>query len=237
MLSKSSARWFFILGTTVFSLVFLGLTIDTIRQVPSRSNQEKLTPAVKRGHDLWTDNNCMGCHTLLGEGAYYAPELTKVIERRGAAWIKIFLKDPEAMFPGRRKMVKYPFSDQDIDDLVAFFEWIGQIDTNGFPPKPNMVSQVQTANNQDLGHQAFPAGTPEMFSTICISCHAIGGRGGKVGPALDNLATRFSRDQLHAWLKDPQSVKPGTAMPQLPMSDQVRSELVDFLFDYQGGQP
>lgn len=43
----------------------------------------------------------MGCHTLLGEGAYYAPELTKVVERRSAAWIDRFLQDPEAMYPGR----------------------------------------------------------------------------------------------------------------------------------------
>ncbi len=237
MLSKSSARWFFISGTTVFSLVFLGLTLDTLRQVPARSHDEKLTPAVSRGHEIWTRNNCMGCHTLLGEGAYYAPELTLVVERRGAAWIKAFLKDPEAMFPGRRKMVKYPFSEAELDDLVAFFEWVGQIDTNGFPPKPDMVAQVQTANNQDLGAMAFPANTPEMFSTICVSCHALGGRGGKVGPALDHLATRFDRERLTAWLKDPQSIKPGTTMPQLPMTDQVRAELVDFLLTDQGGQP
>jgi nitric oxide reductase subunit C len=46
-----------------------------------------------------------------GEGAYYAPELTKVVERRGAAWISLFLKDPQKMFPGQRKMVQYNFTD------------------------------------------------------------------------------------------------------------------------------
>jgi nitric oxide reductase subunit C len=76
----------------------------------------------------------MGCHTILGEGAYYAPELTKVVDRRGEPWLRIFLKDPQAMFPGKRRMVQYDFSDEQIEDVIAFLGWIGEIDTNGFPP-------------------------------------------------------------------------------------------------------
>ena len=64
----------------------------------------------------------MGCHTLFGEGAYYAPELTKVVERRGKPWLRLFLKDPEKMFPGQRKMVNYQFNDKQIEDVIAFLE-------------------------------------------------------------------------------------------------------------------
>ncbi len=111
MLSKSAAKAFFLGGTALCSTVFLGLTIDTFRQIPARTNAAALTDAVKRGKHLWEDNNCMGCHTLFGEGAYYAPELTKVYERRGPVFIRSMLKDPEAMFPGQRKMVNYHFKD------------------------------------------------------------------------------------------------------------------------------
>ncbi|CAM2006204.1 c-type cytochrome [Acanthopleuribacter pedis] len=237
MLSKSAARLFFLGGTAVFSLVFLALTIDTLRQIPKRSNAEDMTDAVKRGHDLWTFNNCMGCHTLLGEGAYYAPELTKVVERRGKPWIRIFLKDPEAMFPGRRKMINYGFNDGEIEDLLAFFEWVGRIDTNGFPPEPDLAEKIQATQvvtrQTTSDHKALPQ--PEMFRTICMSCHALGGKGGVVGPALDTVAAKYSRAQLDLWLKNPQEVKPGTSMPKLPMDDTVRRELVDFLLSYQGG--
>ena len=75
---------------------------------------------------------------------------------------------------------------------------------------------------------------PEMFRTICVSCHAIGGKGGVVGPALDDVAARYDRGQLDLWLRDPQAVKPGTTMPQLPMSPEVRAELVNFLLGTQG---
>ena len=80
----------------------------------------------------------MGCHTLLGEGAYYAPELTKVYERRGPEFIKAMLRDPQAMYPGQRRMVKYNFTDAEIAALVAFLQWIGEMDLNGFA-KPTLL--------------------------------------------------------------------------------------------------
>ena len=136
MLSKSAAKWFFLLGTAFFASIFLALTYDTFQQIPRQTNAHNLTSEVIHGKDLWDQKNCMGCHTLLGEGAYYAPELTKVYENRGPEFIKLMLTDPESMFPGERKMVKYDMTEEEKDALVAFFKWIGEIDTNGFPPKP-----------------------------------------------------------------------------------------------------
>ena len=136
MLSKNQAKLFFLGGTLLFSLVFILLTIDTIQQIPNQTHAENLNPQAIHGKELWDKNICMGCHTLLGEGAYYAPELTKVYERRGPEWIKLLLKDPQALYPGQRKMVKYDFTDQEREDLVAFFKWIGEMNLNGFPAKP-----------------------------------------------------------------------------------------------------
>ena len=70
---------------------------------------------------------------------------------------------------------------------------------------------------------------PAYFDSVCIACHAVGGAGGNVGPALDGVAHRMSAEELDRWLADPQSVKPGTAMPMLGLSDDVRSELVTWL--------
>ncbi|HHO55351.1 MAG TPA: cytochrome c, partial [Trueperaceae bacterium] len=143
MLSKSQARLFFLIGTVGFSLLFLFLTVDTMRQVPKQTNQDQITEAVIRGKRIWEHNYCTGCHTIFGEGAYYAPELTKVLDRRGEPWVRTFLKDPQAMFPGERKMTNYHFSDQQIDDLIAYFDWIGKVDLNGFPPEPvNALAQA-----------------------------------------------------------------------------------------------
>lgn len=132
MLSKKQARAFFLGGTVVTFLIFIGLTIYSFSKANDQSNEENITEAVVRGKNLWEENNCMGCHTLMGEGAYYAPELTKVIERRGEGYIKAVLMTPVDWAPNGRKMVTYGFSKEEAEDLIAFFSWIGEIDLNGF---------------------------------------------------------------------------------------------------------
>ncbi|MCR9140887.1 MAG: c-type cytochrome [bacterium] len=226
MLSKSQARAFFLIGTALFSALFIGLTVDTVRQTAARTNEQNLSDSVKRGKLIWEKNNCMGCHTILGEGAYYAPELTNVVKKRGAEWIRTFIKDPEAMFPGERKMVKYDFTEDEITDVIAFLEWVGEIDTNGWPPEPDLKAPTVVAaapGSPQIGD------APEKYRQLCVACHALGGEGGNVGPALDGVASRYDTEYLNRWLADPAGVKPGTTMPKLPLTDAERRELVGFL--------
>jgi len=132
MLSKKQARAFFLGGTVVTFLIFIGLTIFSLSKAQDQTHEENLTEAVIRGKDLWDHNNCMGCHTLMGEGAYYAPELTRVIERKGEGYVKAVSMSETPWKVTGRQMVAYNMSNEDADDLVAFFEWIGNIDLNGF---------------------------------------------------------------------------------------------------------
>lgn len=233
MLSKSQARLFFVVTTLGFSAVFLGLTVDTIRQAPERSNEDQLTAEVIRGKDLWEANNCMGCHTILGEGAYYAPELTEVYERRGPQWIDIFLQDPQAMYPGQRKMVQYDFTAEERAEVIAFLKWVGEIDTNGFPAKPDLADGASmgkvVAASASTSAAVSAHAPPEMFTNVCQACHTVGGKGGNVGPALDGVAKRYTATELDRWLANPQAVKPGTAMPNLGLTDPVRAELTEWL--------
>jgi len=144
MLSKKQARAFFLGGTLVTFLIFIGLTVYSLGEAQDQTNYENITEQVVRGKNLWDSNNCMGCHTLLGEGGYYAPELTKVIERRGEGYIKAVLMSPIPWEPNGRKMVAYGFSPEEATDLIAFFDWIGKIDLNGFE---TIVSPLAKDNN------------------------------------------------------------------------------------------
>ena len=139
MLSKKQARAFFLGGTFVTFLVFIGLTIFSLSGPQDQSNSENITEAVVRGKKIWETNNCMGCHTLLGEGAYYAPELTKVVDRlnikydgQGEEVLKSILMSEVPWQPNGRKMVAYSMTDQEASDMLEFFKWIGEIDLNGF---------------------------------------------------------------------------------------------------------
>ncbi len=226
MLSKSQAKLFFISGTLLFTVLLLILTVDTLRQVPIQTRESNLSEEVKRGKLLWDKNNCMGCHTIMGEGAYYAPELTKVYDRRGPEWMKVFIKDPQAMFPGERKMTKYNVTDAEINDLIAFFKWIGEVDLNGFPAKPTLAVSINSLPTS-VDNSSIPQ--PAKFKSLCMACHSLSGVGGKVGPALDGVGRKFNSEYLHKWISNPSEVKPGTAMPKLELTEEEKNEIVKFL--------
>lgn len=240
MLTKLQAKVFFLGGTAVFGGIFLVLSLDTHLKVPEQTHANNITPTVVAGKRIWEQNNCMGCHTLFGEGAYYAPELTKVVERRGKEWIKVFMKDPQAMFPGQRKMVKYGFTDEQIDHVVAFLDWCGQVNLNGFPAKPPLRDALVGPRPvlASTGPAPLKKPVPAVFTAgTCIGCHQIQGQGGAAGaligaPPLDDVFRRYDRVKLVEWIKNPPGVKPGTKMPKLygiAINDQQLEEIVNYL--------
>ena len=134
--TKSMARNIFLGGATFFFLLLVALTFDTMQVLPKRDHRENITDSVVRGKHVWEKNNCIGCHTLLGEGAYYAPELGNVYARRGGDFIKVWLQSrPAKGTPGpRRQMPQFNLTDQELEDMVAFLKWTGEINTSKWPP-------------------------------------------------------------------------------------------------------
>jgi nitric oxide reductase subunit C len=132
--TKSMARNIFFGGGLFFFLLFVALAFDTTQKLPKLDHRENLTPEVIRGKHIWEVNNCIGCHTLLGEGAYFAPELGNVYKRRGGEFIKAWIKAMPTGAPGRRQMPQFNLSEQELDDMVAFLKWTSEINTQNWPP-------------------------------------------------------------------------------------------------------
>lgn len=134
MLTKAMARNVFYGGSVFFFLLFLGLTFDTVQGLSKTDNRQNLTEAAARGKHIWETRNCVGCHSLLGEGAYFAPELGNVYERRGPDFIKAWMKAMPTNSPGRRQMPQFHLTDQELDDLVEFLKYANGINTQNWPP-------------------------------------------------------------------------------------------------------
>lgn len=132
--TKAMARNVFYGGTVFFFLLFLALTFDTMQGLPKTDNRAAITPAVAAGKHVWETRNCLGCHTLLGEGAYYAPELGNVYKRRGPDFIKAWMQSMPSNTPGRRQMPQFNLTDKELDDLVEFLKYSSEIDTQNWPP-------------------------------------------------------------------------------------------------------
>lgn len=135
--TKSMARNMYYGGGVFFFLVFLGLTFDTIKQTPKRDNHENMNEHVALGKKVWETNNCIGCHTLLGEGAYFAPELGNVYERFGNSTeaIKGYIQSrPVDGIPGRRSMPQFNLSEEELDAVAEFLKYVNGINTANWPP-------------------------------------------------------------------------------------------------------
>jgi len=48
------------------------------------------------GRRVFQAYNCMGCHTIVGNGAYFGPDLTDLYRRAGPAWLAAFLPSANA---------------------------------------------------------------------------------------------------------------------------------------------
>lgn len=141
--TKSMARNIFYGGSVFFFLLFLALTFDTTATLPERDRRELLDPntelgrQIAQGKEVWENNNCIGCHSLLGEGAYFAPELGNVYVRFGNSTeaIKAFIQSrPADGIPGRRSMPQFNLSADELEAVAQFLKYASQINTAGWPP-------------------------------------------------------------------------------------------------------
>lgn len=113
-------------------------------------SEEEAEALVKLGKLTTQAKNCMNCHTLLGNGAYYAPDLTKAWldqywgtkEIREVQMVE-FIKDPSDKLHNSvgRRMPKLGITDEEARGVVAFLKWMSSIDTNGFPYNFKSIEQ------------------------------------------------------------------------------------------------
>lgn len=110
-------------------------------------SEEEAMALLRRGRLVIQSRNCMECHTLLGNGAYFAPDLTKAwldpmwegimllatgARSREEAMVK-FLRFPDRYATWKRRMPNLHLSEEEARAVVAYLKWMAAIDTNGFP--------------------------------------------------------------------------------------------------------
>ena len=114
-------------------------------------SEEEAEKLVSLGKMTIQAKNCMNCHTLLGNGAYYAPDLTKAWLDQGWGAESVrenmmvsFLMDPKTNGRGygtMRRMPNLGITEEEAHGIVAFLKWMSSIDTNGFPNNFKTIPQ------------------------------------------------------------------------------------------------
>lgn len=132
--TKAMARNMFLGSAVFFLIIYVVLTVSTWHEIPRLDHAAQMSAAVRHGKYLVDVNDCQGCHTINGEGSYFAPELDNVYTRRGPAFIKAWMMSQPTGVAGRRQMPDFHLDSQQLDDIVAYLQWLSQVDTQHWPP-------------------------------------------------------------------------------------------------------
>ncbi|MCB9449962.1 MAG: c-type cytochrome [Anaerolineaceae bacterium] len=188
------ARLFFAACLLVSVALGLVAASDTLTTRP-------MSFSAGNGLAVWYANGCEGCHTLYGQGAAFAPDLTQIYNLRGVDYLREFLANPSAFYPDQRHMPVFGLTVSETDNLLAFLQWVGEQDTaETWPPR---LLQVRGGVGLDSGGVSDttrgtipedPVGRGEYWfkrpPAICATCHALTPDVVIVGPSLAGVATR-----------------------------------------------
>ncbi len=176
-------------------------------------------PRLAEGRRLIVESGCVSCHEIPGfEGmSFRGPALDSLGYKVRPGWLPEWLRDPRSYLPSSR-MGNFRLSDGEIAGLEAL-----------------LLSQKARVPLDSSGvdwRRADAANGRALFGELrCVSCHAVNGRGGTMGPELTRIGDKVRRDWLFSFLKDPHREQPDTTMLEYRLSDDQLRDLAAFLLE------
>lgn len=202
------------------------------------------------------DKRCVGCHAAIHAGTFDAPpdvlhrwqahivDLTVAPSFDGAerrlrqSWVREFLLRPHDLRPNLSATM--PRLALTPEQATALAQWLVPDGTPFDPDAQPMLWFASKTTGRALAEQRG-----------CGTCHRMRGLEGGLAasavpvelpaaaltdgmllaPDLALTRTRFQREALVAWLRDPPAMKPGTAMPKLNLTEGEAEDLAVFLLD------
>jgi nitric oxide reductase subunit C len=224
------ARWIFWVGTLVSLALFIGLTVDSHARFAALTNADKLDEQVVAGKRAFERYNCNDCHTILGFGAYYAPDLTRAWTRLGEVGVQRRLEHPETVFATSfRKMPQQGLSAQEVADIGAYLQWVSKIDNHDWPPQDSSKRWKSAAARAVAGASLSP-GAALIDQERCLACHTLGDSGGTTASRLEYIGSHRDAAWIAQYLADPEAFSQGTGMPAYPHLRQEQRLLIgDFM--------
>jgi cytochrome c551/c552 len=194
----------------------------------------------ERARRLIHEYNCRGCHIVdgFGGGIYQTiadtglrpPNLNTQGARAQADWLFSFLKAPSTVrFWLNVRMPTFHFADEDANKLVQGF-----MAMEGTDP-------FETAAEHLADPASVRTGDQLLVRLQCERCHIAAAAGtmeaSQLAPSFRLSGERLREEWIVDWLKDPQSITPGTQMPQFWPVDQNSGTRITPLPDVLGGDP
>lgn len=152
-------------------------------------------------------DNCGNCHLLGKSGS--APDLTRAVSQRPADWLIQHFKQPAPNAPPTQLNAMH---------LKGLATFVAQRDAKA-------VEAWSGAPQQAV------EGAMVYQASQCAMCHELNGVGQKVGPPLNGVAGRRTRDWLENHFADPQKFSPGSTMPPYKFNSHDLDRITSYLLE------
>jgi len=200
-----------------------GLTVTAIVTTPKVSptldeeqtavqGWQQLSPEALAGIGYFREEQCSTCHNLSEGTPKVGPNLTNTASRRSPEWMIGHFKNPSSLVPGT-SMPPIHLSDAQLAALASFLLKL----------TPENAKAIESAPSYAVG------GAIVYRANQCGTCHTVNGEGMKVGPALNGLSKRRSKEWVEKQIRNPQSHTPDSMMPAFDLSASEMDQLVSYL--------
>jgi ubiquinol-cytochrome c reductase cytochrome b subunit len=197
-------------GLTAAAILTTPATTEVATEHGEPATWQQLTPEELAGIGYFRLENCASCHP--GAKAGVGPDLTTRPVERSAAWMIAHFKQPQELRPGT-SMPPIHLPDSQLNALAAFMLKLNPANVDA------LTSAPQFAADGALIYQKHQ----------CGACHQVNGAGMKLGPALNGLASRRSREWVVEHFVNPQKMSPGTTMPPYKFKPEDMTAITDYL--------
>lgn len=174
--------------------------------------------------------DCGICHITEVKKRVIAPNLGHEGSKLNKEWVYSFLKNPSRVRPvgfiplTKTMMPNFQFSDEEARAITEFL----------------MTKKDEGINRQDIARLTITDAEVEKGKRLfekeygCIACHKTGEEGGIVGPDLRLAAKRLRPEWMFSWIKNPQSIRPDSPMPNLGVPDDNIRSLIAYIMSLGG---
>ncbi len=225
-LVKSSKRIVAMSVTGLAALTWGGLTAAAVITTPKPAIAEidfsaptdwmQLSPVELSGIGYFRKENCASCHAVGDAKVKVGPDLAASSIHKSAEWMIAHFKRPSQMVPGS-PMPPIRLTDPQLNYLAAFLLKLTPRNAEALQSAPDFAVQ---------GAMIYQA-------NACAGCHQVNGNGMKVGPPLDGLYKRRTKNWVEQHFAQPQVLSPNTIMPPYRLSPDDMELLTAYLFSLE----